>query len=262
MTLDKHERERYVRQTILPEVGEDGQAKLKQSHVAIIGMGGLGAPVAMYLAAAGVGRLTLMDDDRVSLHNLQRQVIYEEADVGRLKVEAARDRLLEMNRHVAIDAQAVALDAGNASALLKDAQLAVDATDCMATRAVLGRVCVETGIPMLFGAVGGYEAQMALFSGGDGPCFACYCPSPDSAQVMRCADTGVLGPLTGVLGTMQSMEALKYLLGIGQSMQGRLWRYDALSGESRISRIAKDPYCTQCNRQKAMQGVAKRAASV
>lgn len=258
MTLDKQERERYVRQTSLPEVGEEGQARLKQSHVTIVGMGGLGAPVAMYLAAAGVGRLSLVDDDRVSLHNLQRQVIYEEADVGRLKVEAARDRLMEMNRHANIHAHAVAMGADNASALLQGAQLAVDATDCMGTRALLGKASMAIGIPMLFGAVGGYEAQMALFAPDDTEaCFACYCPSPDAVQAIRCADTGVLGPLTGILGTMQAMEVLKYLLGIGQGMKGRLWRYDALSGESRISRIAKDADCSQCN-----PGVAKRAASV
>jgi molybdopterin/thiamine biosynthesis adenylyltransferase len=241
------ERERYIRQTILPEVGEEGQAKLKAAQVIIIGMGGLGAPVAMYLAASGVGSLTLVDDDRVSLHNLQRQVLYEEADVGRLKVEAARDRLLEMNHHTTIHAHAVRLEDGNAPALLKNAQLAIDATDCMATRAVLNRGCLGAGIPMIFGAVGGYEAQMAVFGGhDDAPCFGCYVPTGKNFAAIRCAETGVLGPLTGIVGTMQAMEALKLILGIGEPMKGRLWRYNALTGESRTGRIIKDTHCLVC----------------
>lgn len=237
--------DRYARHLVLKEIGGSGQNALLSERVAIVGAGGLGGPAALYLAAAGVGQITLIDDDIVSLSNLQRQVQFESSDVGALKTQILAARLMAINPDVAINQKPTRLDAQNAHALLADHGLILDGTDSFSTRFIVNKTALEIGCPLISGAVGRFDAQVGLFH-QPGPCYRCLVPSlpPDEES---CAEIGVIGALTGIAGSMMAMEAIKHLTGAGRSLSGRLWIYDGLKGESRTIRIPRDPDCPACS---------------
>jgi adenylyltransferase/sulfurtransferase len=245
--LTAGEIERYARHLVLPEVGPEGQLKLKRARVLLVGMGGLGAPAALYLAAAGVGRLTLVDDDRVETTNLQRQVIYGVADTGRPKVEAARDRLEALNPHVEIRVHRVRLDAANAADLIRGHDLVVDGADNFATHYLVNDACVMLGVPHVHGSILRFEGQVSLFSAEGGPCYRCVYPAaPPMGAAPDCAEAGVLGVLPGIVGTIQATEAIKWMLRAGDPLRGRLLRIDALRMNFTELSVARDPACPVC----------------
>lgn len=243
MTFSGPEVERYARHLVLREVGGPGQQALSRARVLIVGMGGLGCPAALYLAAAGVGRLGLCDPDRVSLSNLQRQVLYATADVGRPKVAAARERLAALNPHVAVDAHACALTAETAGDLVAGYDLVLDGTDDFATRFAVNAACVAVGRPLVSGALGRWTGQVGVFLGR--PCYRCLVPEiPPEAET--CAAVGVMGALAGVVGSMMAIEAIKLIAEAGQTLASRLLILDALSAEARTVAIGADPACPVC----------------
>ncbi|MDP3660931.1 molybdopterin-synthase adenylyltransferase MoeB [Phenylobacterium sp.] len=243
MTFSDAEVERYARHLVLRELGGPGQQKLKAAHVLIVGAGGLGAPAALYLAAAGVGRLTLVDPDVVDVSNLQRQVIYAEADVGRPKVEAAAERLSGLNPFVRVDAVQAALDEGNARALTANCDLVLDGTDDFGVRFCVNAACVAERKTLVSGAIGRWTGQVGVFEGR--PCYRCLVPdTPPDAET--CAAVGVVGALAGVVGSMMALEAVKLITGAGRSLTGRLMIYDALAAETRTVRVGADPDCEVC----------------
>ncbi len=232
---------RYGRQMALPQVGEEGQRRLGASRVLIVGAGGLGAPVSLYLAAAGVGQITLVDGDRVELSNLQRQVIFTTADIGLAKAEAAARRLGLLNPDIRIQAVSQHLTAANASELIKAADLVVDCCDNFATRYLINDFCRHLGRPWLFAAVHRFRGQLALFT-PDTPCFRCLYPEPPRTEG-NCSLAGVLGTVPGLLGSWQANEALKFLLGLPQSQPGRLWTWDALDPRVTTMGLTREPQC-------------------
>ena len=235
--------ERYARHLVLREVGGPGQQKLRAARVLIVGAGGLGAPAALYLAAAGVGVIGLADPDTVSLSNLQRQVLYATGDVGALKVDVAARRLGDLNAHVQINAHAVALTGANASGLVGGYDLVLDGTDDFATRFAVNAACVAAGVTLVSGALGRWTGQVGVFAGR--PCYRCLVPDiPPDAET--CAAVGVVGALAGVVGSMMALEAVKRITGAGGPLVGRLLIYDGLAGESRTVRIGADPACPVC----------------
>ncbi len=243
MSFSDGEVERYARHLVLREVGGPGQQKLKAARVLLVGMGGLGAPAALYLAAAGVGTLGLADADTVSLSNLQRQVLYQTADLGRPKVDVAAERLTALNPHVAIESHPVWLGAANAGALISGYDLILDGTDDFSTRFAVSDACVAHGKTLVSGALGRWTGQVGVFQGQ--PCYRCLVPEvPPDADT--CALVGVVGALAGVIGSMMALEAVKVLTGAGQPLAGRLLIYDALSAETRTVRIGPDPTCPAC----------------
>jgi len=245
MSFSDGEVERYARHLVLREVGGPGQQKLKAARVLLVGMGGLGAPAALYLATAGVGTLGLADADTVSLSNLQRQVLYQTADVGRLKVEVAAERLAAINPHVAVETHPVWLDGANAGDLVSRYDLILDGTDDFSTRFAVSDACVAHGKTLVSGALGRWTGQVGVFQGK--PCYRCLVPEvPPDADT--CALVGVVGALAGVIGSMMALEAVKLLTGAGQSLAGRLLIHDALSSETRTVRIGTDPACPACGR--------------
>ena len=228
MTPD--ERQRYARHLALPEVGEAGQTRLKNAHVVIVGVGGLGSPAALYLAAAGVGKITLVDGDIVDASNLQRQVVHGTGTVGVLKVESARRRLQDLNPTIEVVAHAEHLTADNARDLFATADVIVDACDNFATRYLVNDACLMSAKPYVYASILRFEGQLAVFGATGGPCYRCLFPeAPAAGLVPNCAEDGVLGVLPGILGTMQAAEALKLILGIGEPLIGRLLVVDALS---------------------------------
>jgi adenylyltransferase/sulfurtransferase len=238
---------RYGRHLVLPEVGPEGQERLRRARVLLVGMGGLGSPVALYLAAAGVGTLGLVDFDRVEESNLQRQILYGQADLGCLKVEAAARRLAQTNPWVRCEPHAVRFSAANAFALLAAYDLVVDGTDNFPTRYLLNDACVLGGRPFVYGSIYRFEGQVSVFGAAGGPCYRCLFPDPPPpGLVPSCEEGGVLGVLPGTVGTAQATEALKLLLGIGRSLAGRLLVYDALASRWREVRVARDPGCPVC----------------
>lgn len=238
--------ERYARHLRLAEVGPEGQARLLQSKVLVVGAGGLGSPAALYLVAAGVGTLGLVDDDRVSLSNLQRQVLYTEADLGQLKAEAARRRLSALNPDVRVVTHPIRLTAENATSILAGYDLVVNGSDNFPTRYLLSDACVLAGKPLVDGSVLGFTGQVTSFLPGRG-CYRCLYPAPPPPGAVRsCAEAGVLGALVGQIGAMQAMEAIKLLLGIGESLAGRLLLIDALAGETEEIHWARNPSCRAC----------------
>ena len=246
MALSKSEIARYQRHILLKEIGGPGQQKLKAAHVALVGVGGLGAPAALYLAAAGVGHLTLIDDDVVSLSNLQRQILYRTEDVGRAKLDAAGAALAALNPHVEIRPRAERLDGVNAAELLAGADLVLDGSDLFATRHAVNDACVTAGQALVSGAVGRWEGQVGVFNAKPGgPCYACFAP-PGLAETEACDAVGVIGALTGVVGAMMAVEAVKWITGAGEGLSGRLLIYDALAGESRVLGLLADPACPVC----------------
>ena len=245
--LTAEERQRYARHLVLPEVGADGQRRLKGSRVLLVGAGGLGSPVALYLAAAGVGHLTVVDPDVVDASNLQRQVLHGTAAVGRPKVESGRERLLDLNPGVRVEPLAARFDRGNALALVRAHDLVVDGTDSFATRYLTNDACVLAGRPNVYGAVFRFEGQASVFAAAEGPCYRClFRDPPPPGEVPSCAEGGILGVLPGLIGLVQATEALKLLLGIGEPLVGRLLLVDALSMRFRQVTVRKDPRCPAC----------------
>jgi len=238
---------RYARQVSLPGLGAEGQRRLLGSKVVLVGVGGLGSPAALYLAAAGVGRLVLVDGDRVEESNLHRQVLFGTADVGRPKAEVAAERLRALNPDCAAEARPVRLDASNAKELLADADVVADGSDNFPTRYVVNDACVLLGKPNAHGSIFRYEGQVSFFDPRRGPCYRCLHPEPPPpGLVPNCAEAGVLGVLPGVIGCLQATEVLKHLLGAGDLLLGRLLVYDALALRFRELRLRKDPACPAC----------------
>jgi molybdopterin/thiamine biosynthesis adenylyltransferase/rhodanese-related sulfurtransferase len=246
-SLDPSSLRRYSRQLLLPEVGFEGQRKLAKSKVLIVGAGGLGSPVALYLAAAGVGELGLVDFDNVDASNLQRQILYGTHDVGRPKLEAARWRLEDLNPEVRIAAHPVHLDRENALEILRPYDVVVDGTDNFPTRYLLNDATVLLGKPNVYGSIYRFEGQASVFDARRGPCYRCLYPEPPPPGVVpSCAEGGVLGVLPGLVGTIQAIETLKLLLGIGDGLVGRLLLVDALGLNFRELALRKDPDCVLC----------------
>ncbi len=238
---------RYRRHLTLPELGLEGQERLLAGSVLLIGAGGLGCPAALYLAAAGVGRIGLVDDDVVDASNLQRQILYSTADVGRRKVDVARDRLVALNPDVRIDVFTSRLDSKNALALFAQYDVILDGTDNFPTRYLTNDACVLLGKPNVYGSIFRFEGQASVFDARTGPCYRCLYPEPPPpGAVPSCAEGGVLGILPGTIALVQATETLKILTGIGTSLQGRLLHYDALEMSFREFKLQKDPACPIC----------------
>ncbi|CAK0778704.1 Sulfur carrier protein adenylyltransferase [uncultured Gammaproteobacteria bacterium] len=245
------ERERYSRHFLIPEVGEAGQTRLLNSRVLVVGAGGLGSPVAFYLAAAGVGTLGLVDDDVVDRSNLQRQILHTEDRVGTSKVASAKATLLALNPSLRINEHPLRLDSGNGEAVLSGYDLVVDGTDNFAARYLINDVCVRLGLPLVYGAILRFEGQISVFwpryPGRRGPCYRCLFPEPPPAGLVpSCSEAGVLGVLPGVIGTLMATEAIKLLLGLDNPLVGRLVLYDALKAEFREFKVKPDPACHWC----------------
>jgi molybdopterin/thiamine biosynthesis adenylyltransferase len=243
MSFSDEEVDRYARHLVLREIGGAGQQALKAASVLIVGAGGLGAPAALYLAAAGVGRIGLADPETVALSNLQRQILYASADIGRAKVEVAAERLTGLNPHVAIEPIAERLGPDNAAALVRPYDLVLDGTDDFATRFAVNDACLAEAKPLVSGAIGRWTGQVGVFAGR--PCYRCLVPDiPPEAET--CATVGVIGALAGVIGAMMALEAIKLITHAGDSLTGRLLIYDALSAETRTVRVGADPACPAC----------------
>ncbi len=245
--LSPEEVQRYSRHLILPEVGMEGQKRLKASRVLIVGMGGLGSPLGMYLAAAGVGTLGLADFDVVDLSNLQRQLLHGTKDVGRPKLASAMDTLADINPHVTLIPHEGPLTSANAMGILQGYDVVVDGTDNFPTRYLVNDACVLLGKPNVYGSIFRFEGQASVFKTPDGPCYRCLYPEPPPpGLVPSCAEGGVLGVLPGVIGAIQAMEILKLLLGKGEPLIGRLLAFDALGMRFRELKLRKDPECRLC----------------
>lgn len=251
MDLNQEEMVRYARHLTLSDVGLEGQTRLKRARVLCIGAGGLGSPVTMYLAAAGVGTLGVVDADRVDVSNLQRQVLHGESDIGRLKIDSAKERLEAINPHVKVCTYDLFLDRSNALDILGDYDYVVDGTDNFPTRYLTNDACVMLGIPNVYGSIFQFEGQLSVFAPHlGGPCYRCLFPEPPPPGVVpSCAEGGVLGVLPGVIGCLQATELIKLILGQGRSMLGRLMLYDALEMQFREIRIRRDPQCPLCGEQ-------------
>ena len=246
-TLDREELLRYGRHLLLPEVAIDGQRTLKAARVLIVGAGGLGSPAALYLAAAGVGTIGLVDFDIVEITNLQRQLLHGTRDVGRSKLDSARDRLRDTNPHVKLELHATRLTAANALTILREYDLVLDGTDNFATRYLVNDACVLLGKPNVYGSIFRFDGQASVFATADGPCYRCLYPEPPPpGLVPSCAEGGVLGVLPGLVGTVQATEAIKLLLGIGTPLTGRLLIVNALDAHFRSVRVRRDPSCPAC----------------
>lgn len=272
--LSDAERLRYARHLVLPQVGEAGQHRLRAASVLVVGMGGLGCPVATMLAAAGVGRLGLVDADIVSTSNLQRQTLYTTHDVGLPKVVVACDRLQALNPHVRVEAMATSFTPQNAEQLLACSagrtgwDLVIDATDNFDARYTINDACVAAGVPNIFGCIFQFQGRVTIFgavdreSGNRGPCYRCVFPEPPPPGCIgSCAEAGVLGVLPGIVGNLQAMEAIKWLLAIGQPLVGRFLEVDALAMRFREIRVPRDPGCATCGHPVGLEGVSATAAT-
>lgn len=245
--LSKDEILRYSRHLIMAEVGMEGQLKLKQAKVLLIGTGGLGAPLGLYLAAAGVGRIGLVDFDVVDFTNLQRQVTFGTSDVGRPKIEAARERLSNLNPEIEIVPLETKLTSENALEILRDYDVVVDGTDNFPTRYLVNDACILLGKPNVYGSIFRFEGQVTVFGYPGGPCYRCLYPEPPPpGLVPSCAEGGVLGVLPGIVGAIQAMEAIKLILGRGDALVGRLVLFDALGMKFRELKLRKNPDCPVC----------------
>jgi molybdopterin/thiamine biosynthesis adenylyltransferase len=248
MAFSDAELERYARHIVLREIGGPGQARLKAASVLVVGAGGLGSAALPYLAAAGVGRIAVADDDAVSLSNLQRQILHGAADVGRPKVESAAEALARINPEVAVEPLALRLTAENAAALIAGRDLVVDGSDSFATRWTVNAACAAAGVPLVWGAIGQWEGQLSVFDPARGtPCLACVFPeAPAPGLAPSCAEGGVLGALAGVFGSLQATEAVKALVGAGDGLRGRMLLLDLLHGEARTMRLKRRADCPVC----------------
>ncbi|HUR00795.1 MAG TPA: molybdopterin-synthase adenylyltransferase MoeB [Gemmatimonadaceae bacterium] len=245
--LTREELVRYNRQIILPQVGEEGQRKLKQSRVLLIGAGGLGSPVALYLAAAGVGTIGLVDFDNVDLSNLHRQTLHGSAGIGSPKIDSARDRLYDINPNVHVETYGTRLTSENALDIASGYDLIVDGTDNFATRYLVNDTAVLLGIPNVYGSVYRFEGQASVFAHKDGPCYRCLFREPPPPELVpSCAEAGVLGVIPGLIGTIQATETVKLLLGVGETLVGKLLMVDAMTMGFRTITIRKDPECPAC----------------
>jgi molybdopterin/thiamine biosynthesis adenylyltransferase/rhodanese-related sulfurtransferase len=259
MTSDAFSHEellRYSRHLILPHVGIEGQRKLKAARVLLVGAGGLGSPAALYLAAAGVGRIGIVDADAVDRTNLQRQVLHGTATIGRPKVESAAVRLHDINPHVHVDRFGVRLTAGNALDLLADFDVVVDGSDNFPTRYLVNDACVLLGKPNVYGAVFRFDGQASVFFTPNGPCYRClYAEPPPPDLVPSCAEGGVLGVLPGIIGTIQALEAIKLITGVGTPLTGRLLLFDALHLRFREIQLRRDPMCPACGLEPSVKSL-------
>jgi len=247
ISFSPDQRRRYSRHFLLPEVGETGQKKLLESKVLLIGAGGLGSPAGLYLAAAGVGTIGIIDDDVVDESNLQRQVLHTTERIGRPKVESARETMTALNPDVNVIAHPIRLTKENVFEILRGYDLVVDGSDNFSTRYLLNDVTVLLGIPVVHGSIFRFEGQATVFDARIGPCYRCLFPEPPPPDLApNCAEAGVLGVLPGVVGLIQATEAVKIILGIGDSLSGRLLTYDALEMGFRELQIPKDPHCPMC----------------
>jgi adenylyltransferase/sulfurtransferase len=245
--LSQSEILRYSRHLIIPEVGKQGQQKLKNAKVLLVGTGGLGSPLALYLSAAGVGTLGLVDFDVVDETNLQRQVLHGTSDVGRQKLESARDRIRDVNPNVTVHLHPTRLSSENALEILSQYDVIADGTDNFPTRYLVNDACVLLGKPNVYGSIFRFEGQVSVFGAKDGPCYRClFREPPPPGLVPSCAEGGVLGVLPGIIGTLQALEVLKLLLGIGEPLIGRLQLFDGLKFQWRELRIRKHPDCPVC----------------
>ena len=243
MTFSDDEIERYARHLVLVEVGGPGQQRLKAARVGLIGLGGVGAPAALYLVAAGIGTLRLIDDDTVALSNLQRQIAFDVADIGRPKAEAGAEALTALNPHVRVEPFAGRLTGATAARLVEGCDVVVDGTDDFETRFAVNAACMAARIPLVSGALGRWNGQVGVFTGR--PCYRCLVPgAPPEAET--CARVGVIGALAGVVGSMVALEAIKLIAGAGQPLAGRLLIYDGLAGTARTVTVAADPDCPVC----------------
>lgn len=247
VALTKEEIYRYSRHLLIPEVGIRGQKKLKDSSLLIVGTGGLGSPVSLYLAAAGIGRIGLVDYDLVDESNLQRQIVHSTSTIGVPKVDSAKERLLEINPYIEIETYNFLLNRENVKDLIKDYDLIIDGTDNFHTRYLLNDAAYFAGKPLIYGSIFRFDGQVTVFDGKRGPCYRCLYPvPPPPGTVPSCAEGGVFGVLPGVIGALQATEAIKLLLGIGEPLIGKLLLYDALNMEFRTLKLRKDPACPLC----------------
>lgn len=243
MSFTDEEVDRYARHLVLREIGGAGQQRLKAASVLVVGAGGLGAPAALYLAAAGVGRIGLIDPDTVALSNLQRQVIYAQADIGHLKAEAAAARLTGLNAEVTVEPLPFALTAANAREIMDGYDLVLDGADDFTTRLVVSDACVAAGRTLVSGALGRWSGQVGVFTGR--PCYRCFLGEvPPQAET--CSEVGVVGALAGVIGSMMALEAIKLITGAGEPLSGRLLIYDSLAAQMRTVRVTPDEACPAC----------------
>jgi sulfur-carrier protein adenylyltransferase/sulfurtransferase len=245
--LTESERERYARHLVLPEIGEEGQQKLKGASVLIIGAGGLGSPASMYLAAAGVGRIGLADFDKIDVTNLHRQILYGTSEVGKPKLSAARQRLHDINPEIAIETHETTINSENALQIFRGYNVILDGTDNFPTRYLVNDACVIAGKPNVYGSIFRFDGQASVFYAREGPCYRCLYPEPPPPNLVpSCAEGGVLGVLPGVIGTIQATETIKLITGVGEPLIGRLLLFDALRMEFRRLKLKKDPNCAVC----------------
>ncbi|WP_396595708.1 HesA/MoeB/ThiF family protein [Brevundimonas sp. R86498] len=257
MSFSPDEVERYARHLVLADIGGPGQQRLKAATVVIVGAGGVGGPAALYLAAAGVGTIRLVDGDTVALSNLQRQILFDSADVGRPKVEVAADRLAGLNPHARIEPLARALTPANATEIIAGSTVVVDGTDDFAVRHAVNAACIAQGVPLVSGALGRWSGQIGVFAGA--PCYRCLVPeTPPDAET--CAQVGVVGALAGVIGAMAALETIKLITGAGEPLTGRLLLYDGLSATSRTVTVTADPACPVCGSPPPSGEVARSEA--
>lgn len=253
---------RHHRQRILAEVGEAGQQRLERGSIAIVGLGGLGSPVALYLVAAGVGRLGLIDDQRVERSNLNRQVLYGDGDVGQPKADAAASRLRELDPAIRLDVRQESVRAANVEAMFAAYDLVIDATDSFETKFLLNDAAVLLRKPLVHGAVLQWGGQVTTIV-PDGPCLRClFGEPPDPADILSCEEAGIMGAATGVVGSVQAEEALKLLLEVGTPLSGRIFQHDGLNGEARITTFARDPNCPVCSPRARITELARYAEQV
>ncbi|MEY2852931.1 MAG: hypothetical protein RL030_63 [Pseudomonadota bacterium] len=258
-TLSGEDRQRYARHLALPEIGAPGQLRLAESSALIVGAGGLGAPAALYLAAAGVGTIGLVDHDLIEISNLQRQVIYATAEIGAGKAETARQHLLALNPSLDIRAHAERLSGGNVRRLFEQYDVVIDGTDRLAVRYLINDACVLLGKPLVSAAIHRFEGQAMTYVPGRGPCYRCLYPASDDSLVPNCAEAGVLGVLPGVMGSLQATEAIKLLLGIGEPLIGRLLVYDALALQFQEFSFSRRVDCAVCGDHPTIKAIPQDA---
>ena len=248
MAFTEEELERYARHLVLHEIGGPGQQRLKAAKVLVVGAGGLGSPAILYLAAAGVGTIGVVDDDEVSLSNLQRQVLHASEEVGALKTDSAARAVARINPNVTLSGHAIRLDESNAGGIIADYDLILDGCDNFESRYLVNRTCARLHKPLVSAAIGRWEGQLSVFRPWlGGPCYQCVFPeAPAPGLVPACSEAGVLGALAGVMGSMQAAEAVKLITQAGEPLDGRLLLYDALAAESRTIRLTKRPDCPAC----------------
>jgi molybdopterin-synthase adenylyltransferase len=248
MSLTDDQLERYARHIVLKEIGGEGQKKLLGATVAIVGAGGIGSPLIQYLAAAGIGRLRIIDDDVVALSNLQRQTLFATADTGQPKVECAEGAVAQLNPDVVVETRNERLVAANIEDFLTDIDMVVDGSDNFATRLLVADTAHRLGVPLISAAIGQFEGQLGVFRGWepDKPCYRCFVGADPDRPDVSCADQGVLGALAGIMGSMAAMETIRQITGFGEDSAGKLLLFDALSLRSRTLKLPKDPGCSIC----------------